>query len=136
MQESISANKCSKNTTSASKDVYKIVTGDESWIYMYELESKQQSTVWAFEDESNPTKVVRARSISKQMVTCFFGKTGHVATVPLVQRETVNSEWKTTICLPVVFGEIRKTNKRRRIIIHQDNANSHTSRQRTEYLRN
>ena len=29
----------------ASKDVYKIVTGDESWIYAYELETEQQCTV-------------------------------------------------------------------------------------------
>ena len=29
-----------KYDVSASKDVYKIVTGDESWIYAYELESK------------------------------------------------------------------------------------------------
>ena len=32
----------------ASKHVYDIVTGDESWIYSYEPESKQQSTVWVF----------------------------------------------------------------------------------------
>ena len=29
----------------ASKHVYDIVTGDETWVYAYELESKQQSTV-------------------------------------------------------------------------------------------
>ena len=57
-----------------------------------------------------------------------------MARVPLVQRRTVNSEWYTTICYPEVFGEIRKTIKRRRIILHQDNASSHTSRQTTEYL--
>ena len=34
----------------ASKDVYKIVTGDKSWIYAYEPETKQQSTMWEFED--------------------------------------------------------------------------------------
>ena len=45
----------------ASKHVYDIVTGDESWIYAYEPESKQQSTVWVFQDEPNPTKVARAR---------------------------------------------------------------------------
>ena len=28
---------------------------------------------------------------------CFFGRIGHVATVPLEQRRTVNSEWYTTI---------------------------------------
>ena len=64
----------------------------------------------------------------------FFRKAGHVATVPLMQRRTVNSEWYTTICLTKVYGEIRKTNKRRRIILHQDNASSHTFRQTTEYL--
>ena len=42
----------------ASKDVYKIVTGDESWIYAYEPETKQQSTVWVFQDEPNPTKKI------------------------------------------------------------------------------
>ena len=52
-----------KYDPSASKHVYDIVTVDESWIYAYELESKQQSNVWVFQDEPNPTKVARARSI-------------------------------------------------------------------------
>ena len=64
----------------------------------------------------------------------FFGKTGHVAIVPLEQRRTVNSEWYTTICLPVVFQGIRKTNRRRRITLHHDNAISHTSAQTTAFL--
>lgn len=75
-----------------SKAVYNIYTIDESWIYAYEPESKQQSTVWLFQDEPNPTKVVRARSTSKQTVACFFGKNGQVATVPLQDRRTINSE--------------------------------------------
>ena len=32
----------------ASKHVYDIVTGNESWIYVYEPKRKQQSTVWVF----------------------------------------------------------------------------------------
>lgn len=118
----------------SSNAVYNIVTGDESWIYAYEPETKQQSTVWVFQGEAYPTKVVRERSTSKQMVACFFGMKGHVATVPLVERKTINSEWYTTICLPEVFGEIRKTSRRRRIILHHDNASTHTSAQTSEYL--
>ena len=106
----------------ASKHVYDIVTG--SWIYAYEPESKQQSTVWVFQDEPNPTKIARTQSTSKQMIACFFGKTKHVAIVPLEQRRTYNSEWYTTISLPVVFQEIRKTNRRRRFTLHHDNASS------------
>lgn len=118
----------------ASNAVYNICTGDESWIYAYEPETKQQSTVWVFQAEPNPTKVIRGRSTSKQMVACFFGITGHVATVELERRRTVNSEWYTTICLPEVFREIRKKNKKRRIILHHDNASSHTSAQTKEFL--
>ena len=62
----------------ASKDVYKIVTGDESWIYAYEPETKQQSTMRIIEDELNSMKVVSEKITSKQMVACFFNKTGHV----------------------------------------------------------
>ena len=102
-----------KYDSGALKRVYEIVTSDESCICAYEPESKQQSTVWVFQDEPNPTKVVRTRSTSNQMIACFLGKTGHVAIVPLKQRRTINSEWYTTICLPVVFQEIRKTNRRR-----------------------
>ena len=69
----------------ASKDAYKIVTGDTSWIYVYEPETKQQSTMWAFEDKPNATKVVCGKSTSKQRVAYFFGKTGHVAIVSLEQ---------------------------------------------------
>ena len=72
-----------KYNSGASKDVYKIVTGDESWNCAYEPETKQQSTVWVFEDELNPMKVVCGKITLKQMLAYFFCKTGHVATVPL-----------------------------------------------------
>ena len=58
------------------------------------------------------------------MVAC---KTGHVATVPIEHRRTVNPEWYTAIYLLKVFAEIRKTIKRRRIIVHHGNARFHTS---------
>ena len=87
-----------KYDRNASNDVYKIVTAEQSRIYAYEPETKQ-STMWAFEDKPNPTKFVCEKSTSKQMVACFFGKTGHVATVPLEQGCTFNSEWHTTISL-------------------------------------
>ena len=64
----------------------------------------------------------------------FLGKTGYVAIVPIEQRITVNSEWYKTICLPVVFQEIRKTNRRKRITLHHDNVSSHTSAQTTAFL--
>lgn len=69
------------------------------------------------------------------MIACFFGCTGHVATIPLEDRRTVNADWYTTICLPEVIDEIRKNNRNRRIILHHDNASSHTAHQTTDYLK-
>lgn len=118
-----------------SNHVYKIISGDESWIYAYDPDSKQQSTIWVFQDEPKPTKVIRSRSTSKKMVATFVGKTGHVATIALEDRRTVNAEWYTTVCLPQVIAELRKSNSKRRIILHHDNASSHTARQTIEYLK-
>jgi len=118
----------------ASKNVYKIVTDDESWIYSYEPERKSQSAVWVFQNEQKLTKLVRARSVGKQMVAFFFSKTGHISTVALEDRKTVNSDWYTTICLPEVFSELRKNQSKRRIILHHDDATSHTSNLSSEHL--
>lgn len=46
-----------------SHSVYNIVTGDESWVYSYEPETKQQSNVEVFQSELKLTKVVRSRSV-------------------------------------------------------------------------
>ena len=103
---SIGRKKCSKNVIAVLQN-----TTVTSWIYAYEPESKQQLTIWVFQDEPNPIKVARSRSASKQMIACFFGKTGHVASVLPEQCRTVNSKWYTTICLLVVLQEIRNTKK-------------------------
>ena len=108
-----------------SKHVYDILTGDESWISAYDPISKQQSIVWVFQDKLNPTKVARAGSTFKQLITCFWGKTGHVAIVPLEQRTTVNSEWYTTIFFSSCLPRNRKTKRRRLITPYHDNASSH-----------
>ncbi|GBP22518.1 hypothetical protein EVAR_84755_1 [Eumeta japonica] len=57
-----------------------------------------------------------------------------MVTLPLKNRETVNLEWHTAVCLPEVFEEIRKNNRPRRIILHHDNASCHTSAETTRLL--
>ncbi|CAH1994380.1 unnamed protein product [Acanthoscelides obtectus] len=95
-----------------SKNVYSIVSGDESWIYCYEPENKRQSA----------------------MVGTFVSKAGHIETIPLNEQRTVTADWYTTICLPKVITELRKINPERRIILHQDNASSHTAQKTRQYL--
>ncbi|CAH2000276.1 unnamed protein product [Acanthoscelides obtectus] len=67
-----------------------------------------------------PTKVIRSRSASKKMVATF--------------QINVTADWYTTICLPKLITELRKINPERRIILHQDNAGSHTAQKTRQYL--
>ncbi|CAH2010652.1 unnamed protein product [Acanthoscelides obtectus] len=84
--------------------------------------------------EKKPTKVIRSRSVSKKMVATFVSKAGHIATIPLNEQRTVTADWYTTICLPKVITELRKINPERRIILHQDNACSHTAQKTRQFL--
>lgn len=124
-----------KYNSGTSNSIYNIVTGDESWIYAYDPETKEQSTVWVFQDEVAPTKVARSRSVGKKMIACFFTMTGHLATVPLEDQKTVTAEWYVNTCLPIVLTEIRQTNPKRRIILHHDNASARTAITTSNYLK-
>jgi len=68
------------------------------------------------------------------MIACFFGYIGHVASMALEDRKTINIDWYTTICLPEVINELRRTNRNRYIIFHHDNASCHTTRQTIDFL--
>ncbi|GBP29680.1 hypothetical protein EVAR_13603_1 [Eumeta japonica] len=68
------------------------------------------------------------------MIAFFFNKTGYVVTVALENYCAVNSYCYTTIRLPEVIDELRKNNPKRRIILHHDNASSHTAKQTNNFL--
>lgn len=120
-----------------SKSVSAIVTGDETWIYSYDPETKQQSTVWVFEGEDAPTKVVRSKSTGKRMIAVFFRKAGLVKAVPLVEQRTVTAQWYSETCLPAVFEELQKQRPKsghHGILLHHDNAPAHTAAKTLDFL--
>ena len=109
--------------------VWDTVTGDETWVYQYDPETKQQSTVWVYQAESPPVKLKRIRRASKQMLGCFFANFGHVATIPPEDRKTVTADWYVNHCLPKVFQAWCKRHPRtgvRGLLLSHDNARAHT----------
>ena len=62
--------------------------------------SKQQLAVWVFPGEAPPLKYKRSKSVAKQMVACFFSKSGHVATIPLEGRKTSTPIGVSTTACP------------------------------------
>ena len=81
--------------------VWNILTGDETWVYQYNPETKQQSAVWVFPDENPPVKF-------KTIQKCFQTKFGHVATMPLKDRKAVTADWYVNHCLRNFFQALCK----------------------------
>ena len=91
-----------------SRGTWEIISGDESWIYNFDPETKQQSAQWTPVGGAPPQKFRCECSVAKQMVAVFVARTGHVATIPLVQQRTVTGEWYATQCLPLVLEAVAR----------------------------
>ncbi|KAI6649574.1 Mariner transposase [Oopsacas minuta] len=100
----------------SSRAVSEILTGDETWIYHYDPETKRMSKEWVEEDAPPPTKVWRARSVGKQMWAIFFRSSGFVGAVALEDRKTDTADWYTTVCLPKVITAIELQREKTGII--------------------
>ena len=120
-----------------SRRVFDIITGDESWFYHFDPETKQQSTVWIPRNEPRPIKVRRNKSSGKRMVAIFFMKSGLITPIPLESGQTVNANWYVNHCLPEVFkvvSERRPNTGIRGLILHDDNARPHRAWIINEFL--
>ncbi|XKL68112.1 hypothetical protein PGB90_003603 [Kerria lacca] len=71
----------------------KIITGDESWVYEYDLETKNQSSTWKHLDSPRAKKAQQSRSNVKAMLTVFFDCEGVVHQEYAPQRRTVNKKY-------------------------------------------
>ena len=54
------------------KFLSKIITGDESWVYGYDVETKVQSSRWTSKTSPRPKKACQVRSKIKVLLTVFF----------------------------------------------------------------
>ena len=89
----------SKFDGGGSEWVWDIITADET--FLIPVLPGNQAAVFSL----NPhVKFKRSRSTSKQMIVVFLNtKSGHVASVALQERKTVNAKWYINTCLPKVF---------------------------------
>ena len=56
----------------------KVITGDESWVFDYDPETKRQSSEWHTKSSPHPKKACMSRSKVKTMIIVFFDSRGFV----------------------------------------------------------
>ncbi|UYV71165.1 hypothetical protein LAZ67_8001971, partial [Cordylochernes scorpioides] len=107
-----------------------VITGDEAWVYGYDVETKAQSSQWKLPHEPRPKKARQVRSNVKVLLTVFFDCRGVVHHEFLPQGRTVNKEYYLQ-----VMRNLRKAIRQKRPdlwrkknwLLHHDNAPAHTS---------
>jgi len=70
-----------------------IITGDETWVYGYDVETKRQSSQWKSSNSPRPKKARQARSNVKTMLITFFDFRGIVHREWVPQEQTVNQHF-------------------------------------------
>ena len=71
----------------------RVITGDEPWVYGYDVETKAQSSQWKTPEEPIPKKARQVRSTVKVLLIVFFDYRGVVHQEFLPQGRTVNKEY-------------------------------------------
>ena len=67
-----------------------VITGDESWIFEYDSETKRQSKEWHTSASPRPKKARMSKSKIKSMLICFLTVKAIVHTEFVPQGQTVN----------------------------------------------
>lgn len=111
-------------------DLKNVITGDETWIYAYDVEVAHQSSEYRFIGEGKPKRPRRSRSKIKVMLTVFFDSYGVVHKEFLPTGQTVNKEYYLN-----VMRHLREAIRQKRPdswktnswFLHHDNAPSHNA---------
>ena len=87
-----------------------VITGDESWVFQYDPETKRQSRQWKSVSSPRPKKARMQRSQVKVMLITFFDHQGMVHHEFVPQGQTVNQHFYKEVLTRLV-NKIRQKRK-------------------------
>ncbi len=116
----------------------RIITGDESWVWCFEPESKRDSTQWIQRGvDLRPKKFHKSRSTKKVMIAAFFDHEG-IVHLDYLDGQKVTSE----VYIGILMRLRDSIRQKRRLkwtnhdwILLDDNTSVHTSDDTTEFRR-
>jgi len=115
----------------------KIITGDESWCYGFDPETKQQSRQWKNGSSLRPKKTRQVKSYVKTMLICFFDIKGLVHFEFIPQGQTVNQQFYFEVLKRLRDSVRRKCTKFWRSgewLLHHYNVPAHTALSVLQFL--
>jgi len=105
-----------------------VITSDKSWIFEYDMETKQQSQEWHTSASPKQKKGRMSKSKIKTMLICFFDSQEIVYKEFVLQGKTVNPHFYKEFLERLRKRVIRvKPNIKNTWLLHHDNEPCHTA---------
>ncbi|CAF1081757.1 unnamed protein product [Rotaria sp. Silwood1] len=117
-------------STEGNDFLFRIITGDESWLYYYDPESKQSSKQWKRADSPPPTKLKQQKSAGKVLYSFFWDHKGIILKQSVPAGVTITKTYYANILVNELHPEIKKQRRgliSAGVILHHHNAPAHIS---------
>lgn len=114
-----------------------LVTGDETWCYYYDPESKAQSMQWKRPGSPAQVKGKREKSTKKLMATVFWDDEGIILLEFMPRNSSITGTYyaKTLENLKVAISNDRPRKRKKKIRLLHDNAPAHTAKVSKDVIR-
>ena len=115
-----------------------IVTGDETWIYHFQPDSKAKNKVWVSSEGNRPVIAGRCKTSNRMLYVIFFASKGPVLQIPVPKGSSVTGKFYRESVLTQLVDFYQKRRPRtgvRGIKLLHDNAPAHKSAAVQEYLK-
>ena len=114
-----------------------IATGNETWIYHFQPDSKAENKVWISSEGDRPVIVCRCKTSNRMLYAIFFDSKGPVLQIPVPKGSSVTGKFYREGVLSQLVNFYQKRRPHtgfRSINLHRDNAPAHKSATVQEYL--
>ena len=115
-----------------------IVTGDETWIYHFQLDSKAKNKVWVSSEGDRPVIARRCKTSNCMLYAIFFDSKCPFLQIPVLKGSSVTGKFYRESVLTQLVDFYQKRRPRtgvRGIKLLHDNAPAHKSATVQEYLK-
>jgi len=104
----------------------RFITVDETWIYYFTLETKEQSKQWTSLDEPAAKKTKTIKSAGKVMATVFWDARGIIHIDYLLSKQTINGDYAALDYFNNILKKKHSHLAKKKVLFHQNNARVHT----------
>ena len=115
-----------------------IVTGDETWIYHFQPDSKAKNKVWVSSEGDRPVIARRCKTSNRMLYAIFFDLKGPVLQIPVPKGSSVTGKFYRESVLTQLIDFYQKRRPRTSVcgikLLH-DNTLAHKSSTVQEYLK-